>query len=694
MSEDMRQEGPSRRWGRIGLVGVALPVLAALVLVWSGLGRQNQIDKIPVAIVNNDTIISDPQPMAAGRALTASLTNPTDSSEVLNWTLTDSDDAKAGLRNGMYYAVLTIPSDFSKAILSTGTDAPESGQVTLESNAAASQTVPYISEQVVTTATSALGNQSTQSYLKNVYAGFNQIASSTQSAADSAVQLADGTQQVQEGAIQVNSGAESLDASLDLLAAGALQLTQGTVDLKNGANQLREATSGVADGAKGLSADAGRLSSSSATLAASAEQHATRAAAGATASEKVASGASTVSSRAQGLESALSGLEGECETAGGAAEFCAKLRAAMADSRVLATESRALSRATGVVARADRALSGGARALALGDRKLAGGAASLSAGSRRLSSAAGDVAKGAAQVASGAATVSSDTAGLATGAQQAEAGAAQLATGTASLSSGAASANSGAEQLSSGLAQLAEQSPTYSDSQQTALAAVVSQPVVLTHDSIDADRTNGWLLAGIVGIVLWLAALAAALGRDVAAARRFALTPVSSRRIAAAQSIPVLGVALLQGVVVIATVFVAGVSVASSISLALLTLLAALTFSLMAYAARLAWGTNGVVVFVLFLVLQLSALGNALPLQTAPAVLQTLNGLLPLSAFVNAASQLVSGGTVFSTLSTVAVLGVWGAAAYASSLTAVKRQRMLKATPPRIAHERFDGITA
>ena len=96
------------------VVGLLLPLVAASVLVWSATDRQQKLDKIPVAIVNNDTILTDPQPMAAGRALTASLTDPSDPGNKLDWTLTDSDDAKTGCENGYYYAVLTIPSDFSQ----------------------------------------------------------------------------------------------------------------------------------------------------------------------------------------------------------------------------------------------------------------------------------------------------------------------------------------------------------------------------------------------------------------------------------------------------------------------------------------------------------------------------------------------------------------------------------------------------
>ncbi len=62
---------------------------------------------------------------------------------------------------------------------------------------------------------------------------------------------------------------------------------------------------------------------------------------------------------------------------------------------------------------------------------------------------------------------------------------------------------------------------------------------------------------------------------------------------------------------------------------------------------------------MLLLLLQAAALGNVVPLETAPAPMQTLNGLLPLTAYVNGVSQLVSGGSVGSLAGVVTVLLVW-----------------------------------
>jgi putative membrane protein len=167
----------------------------------------------------------------------------------------------------------------------------------------------------------------------------------------------------------------------------------------------------------------------------------------------------------------------------------------------------------------------------------------------------------------------------------------------------------------------------------------------------------------------------AALSLDVAGVIRNALAPVSSRRIAVAQALPVIGFAVLQAAAVVAALLVFHPSTAAVVPLVLLTLVAALAFALLALALHVGLGRTGVMLFVLLLVLQLAASGNVIPLETAPAVLRTLNGVLPLTAFVNGASQLVSGGHAASPVEVALVLVLWAAGSAFGLLSAVKRRR-------------------
>ena len=184
------------------------------------------------------------------------------------------------------------------------------------------------------------------------------------------------------------------------------------------------------------------------------------------------------------------------------------------------------------------------------------------------------------------------------------------------------------------------------------------------------------VVAIILGVILWLAALVAALSIDQSAVGRNAMAPVGSRMVAITQSLPVLGFAMLNAAAVVAALILFHPSTAQMIPLILLVLLASATFCLLALALRLRLGRVGLTLFVLFLILQVAASGNVVPLETAPTVLQTLNSVMPLTAFINGASQLVSGGHVASYTAVVAVLLVWALVAGALMLSAVKKRRL------------------
>lgn len=675
--------GTRRRLAGLAVVAIVLPLLAALALVWTTQERRDRIGRIPVAIVNSDTIITDPQPMAAGRALSASLTDPASGDPQLDWTLTDSDDATDGLRAGTYYAVLTIPSDFSKAILSTGTDDPSSGQVTLTSNAAASQTVPYISKAVVAAATQALGIQSTQGYLKQVYAGFNQIADGQKTAASSAAQLATGTGQLSQGAQQLDDGAGQLAGATTQLATGAGELASATGTLAGGAADVARGSRELHDGAGRLEAGAGRLAGDAGRLADGATAYARRMREAARAAGVVSTGADRLSGANRRLAADVGRLVRRCRQSGADVRFCLRLRAAHVRSLGVAAGSRVVARGTGGVARGAGALATAAGDLAAGDRGLAGGARALDGAAGRLEASADRLADGAGGVASGATRLDTSAGTLAGGADEAAQAASSLAAGAGSLAASAQQVDDGAEQLSSGLAKAAGETPTYTDDQQDALAEVVSEPVLLSASTEHDNHANGFLVGAIVGVLLWLAALAAAARLDVTAARRLALSPVSSGRIARAQLAPVVLLVVVQAAVVVAVLLVGGVNMVSALGLALLTLLAAASFGLVAHAMRLGAGATGIALFVLLLLLQVVALDNVVPLETAPGLVQRLNGLLPLTAFADGAARLVSGGEVGSVVGAIVVLVAWGLVAYLVALALVRRQRL--APPPGTA---------
>ena len=123
----------------IGLVAVVLIPLAFVGLYVASIGdAKNGLDRIPAAIVNQDTAITTANPdgttnyVLAGRQLVTQLTG--DHSPGMDWTLSNAADAKKALADGSVYAILTIPSDFSKSVLSLSGASPVQAQLSIKTD--------------------------------------------------------------------------------------------------------------------------------------------------------------------------------------------------------------------------------------------------------------------------------------------------------------------------------------------------------------------------------------------------------------------------------------------------------------------------------------------------------------------------------------------------------------------------------
>jgi putative membrane protein len=101
---------------------------------------------------------------------------------------------------------------------------------------------------------------------------------------------------------------------------------------------------------------------------------------------------------------------------------------------------------------------------------------------------------------------------------------------------------------------------------------------------------------------------------------------------------------MLQAGVVIALVAVSGVSISSPVGMAGIAVLGAVAFAATNQALVSMFGGVGRMVSLAFLAIQAAAFGGLLPIETAPATLQTLNEVLPLPQFVAGASRFLLGG--------------------------------------------------
>ncbi|SKC76524.1 YhgE/Pip domain-containing protein [Krasilnikoviella flava] len=502
---------------RIAAVAL-LPIMVLGLLLAALWNPQDRLDQVPAAIVNLDEPVEvQGQTVPLGRQLASGLVSggetadgakaaqPADDATNFAWTITDEDSAKAGLVDGTYAAVVTIPEGFSAAATSYGNDDPsEARQATIDVSTPPGGRVAddALARVVAATATSVMSSTLTETYVDNVLVGFNDLSDGIGQAQDGAVQLADGAGQTEDGADQLADGAGQVaDGAGDLasgvgeLGTGADQLASGAGDLAGGADQLAGGVSQSASGADGIASGVEDLASGTQGLAGGARDLAdglallydgTPKKPGVSAmpeqTQQLADYAALLST---GVGDLVASLSGAADTAGDALtdlsdrlgcdgsagellppeiaelltpeqraelaqalsgqskQACADIAKAQKDLDGQTTQLGQLDQLATGVAQGTGDLAAGTPALASGISDLADGADGLAGGMEETASGAGDLAVGARGLADGLGSLS-------TGASTLAGGAGELATGTQGLASGVGELGTGATQLATG----------------------------------------------------------------------------------------------------------------------------------------------------------------------------------------------------------------------------------------------------
>ncbi|HLN77000.1 MAG TPA: YhgE/Pip family protein, partial [Nocardioidaceae bacterium] len=243
---------------RILVATVLLPMLFGSLVLWSLSDRVDRIDAVPAAVVNLDEPVQtgsgdQQQTIAAGRLLAAGLTAPAQGEErSLAWQLTSSEDASKGLREGDYYAVITIPRDFSKTVAGLTHNDPDTARITVRSNDSASALVGVVSDQIGDVAAARLNQRITATFVEGIYAQTGELKKSLGTAEHGADRLAKGVVRLGEGTTKLSDGAGALAGGLGSLSGGARELSDGASRLSAGAGRLAGGTGRLSAGASRL----------------------------------------------------------------------------------------------------------------------------------------------------------------------------------------------------------------------------------------------------------------------------------------------------------------------------------------------------------------------------------------------------------------------------------------------------------
>src|SRR4051812_48806721 len=249
-----------RRFGRGRLPRAALvallvlPLLYGALYLWSFWDPYGRLDRIPVALVNDDKgATADGKKITAGDDITAGLRR----SDTFDWHEVSADEARAGVEDGTYYLSLTMPAGFSGRVASSAGDSPQTGALQVRTNDANNYIVGQISRTVFSEVRSAASTKASRTFLDRIFVSFSDIYGETVKAANGADRLKGGIGTAEEGSKDLADGLKDAKKGSGKLAKGLKKLDTGAGGLEDGSKQVAAGTQTLADTVNGVAGKVG-----------------------------------------------------------------------------------------------------------------------------------------------------------------------------------------------------------------------------------------------------------------------------------------------------------------------------------------------------------------------------------------------------------------------------------------------------
>ena len=250
---------------------ISMAVISFIPILYSGffLGSiwdpYGQTKNLPVAFVNEDKGASlNGKSLNIGESVEKKLKDNHD----LGWEFVSKQQADEGVNSGHFYAVVTIPSDFSQKVASITESEPQQAVINFTTTPAKNYIGSLVSNQAAAKVKSSVSEQITQAYAKGILENLDKLGIGLDTAANGASTLHDGLGRLQSGAQTYVGGVKQLAVNQQSLTGGLAQLSDGSRKLQAGLGQLsnnlptESQLSQLSDGMKQLQSGINQLNAS------------------------------------------------------------------------------------------------------------------------------------------------------------------------------------------------------------------------------------------------------------------------------------------------------------------------------------------------------------------------------------------------------------------------------------------------
>ncbi|HDR8182554.1 TPA: YhgE/Pip family protein [Bacillus thuringiensis] len=249
-----------------------VPILYAGMFLWAFWDPYEQLDDLPVAVVNLDKgAVFDGKPIEVGKGLVDNLKDNTS----FKWEFVSEKEAKAGMEGRKYYMLVRIPNDFSSNATTLLKDDPKPLNLEYIPN----ESLNFLSSQIGGTAIEKIKGEVsstlTKTYAEKMFDSIQDVSKGLADGAEGANKLHDGSSELHDGSSKVTDGLHTLQGKsgemkdgVGKLADGSNKLVDGsgkvtaglnTLNSKTGIGKLQDGSGKVTDGLNTLNGKTGEM---------------------------------------------------------------------------------------------------------------------------------------------------------------------------------------------------------------------------------------------------------------------------------------------------------------------------------------------------------------------------------------------------------------------------------------------------
>ncbi|PLS18813.1 hypothetical protein CVD28_04985 [Bacillus sp. M6-12] len=663
-----------------------IPILYSGMLLWAFWDPYEQLDHLPVAIVNGDQGAEmEGKTIELGRDFVKKLKE----SDEFDFHFVKKEEGYKKLKDQEYYLLVEIPESFSKNATTLLKEHPEKLKLKYVPNESYNFLSAQIGETAIARIKASLSEKVTETYAETMFDNISDMTDGFATASESAEKL-------NSGIGDVNSGAKKLQEKLTLLAEKQLEFRSGTGKVQNGSTELTSGTKELAEGLgklleghQKLMDGARKAESGTGEIAAGITKVHQGSEAANAASSQLVNGTDQIQQGAEKLSENLKSFnEGAANTAAGASQLqsgVAELKTGLEPllaslppekQAELKTALGKISAGSGEVAGATSKLSLSAGQLSAGAGQLAGklgelnnGQLKLQQGLEKLSEAGAKLQYGSQQLQAGQTELTAgisqfnsklseakEGAGkLAGGAENLSSGLTQLEDGSAALADGTGQLAEGSSKISSGTSKLAEGSKEFKEKLSAAKDEasgvkaddetfnMMASPVAVEKDVINHVPNYG---TGIAPYFLSLGLFVGALLLSIVYPLR---EPAAAPKNALSWFFGKFGVLAGAGIIqaLIASAILLGmlrIKVQNVPLFMLFAIITSLVFITLIQFLVTSLGDPGRFIAIIILILQLTTSAGTFPLELIPVPLQAFNSFLPMTYSVQGFKEVISSG--------------------------------------------------